>query len=134
MGNTITLTAADGFSLSGYLAEPEGTPRGGIVVVQEIFGVNSHIRSVADGYAADGYLAIAPAVFDRAERGVELGYEQSDIEQGIKIARGGVLELSNVLRDIRAAASGEPAGKVGIVGYSAGAGWSPRSPPSNCPT
>ena len=118
MGKTITLTAADGFSLSAYLAEPQGAPRGGIVVVQEIFGVNSHIRSVADGYAADGYLAIAPAVFDRAERGVELGYEQDDIEKGIKIARGGALELSNVLLDIRAAANEVGrAGKVGIVGY-----------------
>jgi carboxymethylenebutenolidase len=117
MGNTITLTASDGFSLSAYLAEPEGTPRGAIVVVQEIFGVNSHIRSVADGYAADGYLAIAPALFDRAERGVELGYEQSDIEQGIKIARG-ALDINNVLLDVRAAANEvSRAGKVGIVGY-----------------
>src|ERR1700704_3300120 len=114
----IELTAGDGHRLAAWRAEPKGKPRGGLIVVQEIFGVNSHIRSVADGYAADGYLAIAPAVFDRAERGVELGYEQSDIEQGIKIARGGVLELDNVLLDIRAAA-GEVsrAGKVGIVGY-----------------
>jgi carboxymethylenebutenolidase len=112
------LTADDGFSLSAYLAEPEGSPRGGIVVVQEIFGVNSHIRSVADGYAADGYLAIAPALFDRAERDVELGYEQADIEEGIKIARGGALEMSNVMRDVRAAATEVGrAGKVGVVGY-----------------
>jgi carboxymethylenebutenolidase len=118
MGKTITLTADDGFSLSAYLAEPEGSPRGGIVVVQEIFGVNSHIRSVADGYAADGYLAIAPALFDRAERDVELGYEQADIEEGIKIARGGALEMSNVMRDVRAAATEVGrAGKVGVVGY-----------------
>src|SRR4029078_5820323 len=80
MGKTITLTAADGFSLSAYLAEPEGTPRGGIVVVQEIFGVNSHIRSVADGYASDGYLAIAPAVFDRVQRGYQAGDSQDEIQ------------------------------------------------------
>jgi carboxymethylenebutenolidase len=118
VGKTITLTASDGFSLSAYLAEPDGTPRGGIVVVQEIFGVNSHIRSVVDGYAADGYLAVAPALFDRAERDVELGYEQSDIEQGIKIARGGRLEMNNVMLDVKAGAEVvSRAGKVGIVGY-----------------
>ena len=88
------------------------------MVVQEIFGVNVHIRSVADGYAADGFLAIAPALFDRAERGVELGYEQSDIENGIKIARGGTLDQDKILLDIRAAATEvKRAGKVGIVGY-----------------
>ena len=70
MGTTLELTAADGQRFSAYRADPSGKPRGGLVVVQEIFGVNSHIRSVADGYAADGYLAIAPALFDRAERGV----------------------------------------------------------------
>ncbi len=68
MGQMIELTAADGFKLSAYRAEPSGKPRGGLVVVQEIFGVNSHIKSVCDGFAADGYLAIAPALFDRFER------------------------------------------------------------------
>ena len=61
MGKMIELTASDGHKLAAYRAEPSGKPRGGIVVIQEIFGVNSHIRQVADGYAADGYLAIAPA-------------------------------------------------------------------------
>jgi len=65
----IELTASDGHKLSAYRAEPKGKPRGGLIVVQEIFGVNGHIRSVADGYAADGYLAVAPAFFDRVERG-----------------------------------------------------------------
>lgn len=118
MGKTINLTADDGFTLSAYVAEPEGTPRGGIVVVQEIFGVNSHIRSVADGYADAGYLAVAPALFDRAERGVELGYEEADIEQGIKIARGGALDMGKVMLDVKAAAQeASRGGRVGVVGY-----------------
>src|SRR5919206_4505192 len=82
MGETIRLRAADGFELSAYRAAPAGTPRGGLVVVQEIFGVNGHIRRVADGYAADGYLAIVPALFDRIEPGIEIGYGPPDIERG----------------------------------------------------
>ena len=75
MGKMIELKAADGHTLSAYRADPAGKPRGGIVVIQEIFGVNSHIRSVADGFARDGYRVLAPALFDRVERGVEMGYE-----------------------------------------------------------
>jgi len=82
VGKMIELAASDGHKLSAYRAEPKGRPRGGLIVVQEIFGINSHIQSVADGYAADGYLAIAPAFFDRAQRGVDLGYTQADIEIG----------------------------------------------------
>ena len=82
MGHAIKLNAADGFVLSAYRADPAGTPRGGLVVAQEIFGVNSHIRSVCDGFAADGYVAIAPALFDRYERGVDIGYTPADIAQG----------------------------------------------------
>ncbi len=82
MGKMLELTAADGFTLSAYRADPAGTPRGGLVVAQEIFGVNSHIRSVCDGFAADGYLAIAPALFDRYERGVDIGYTPDDIAKG----------------------------------------------------
>src|SRR2546426_11241112 len=78
----IELTAGDGHKLSAYRAEPKGKPRGGLLVVQELLGVNSHIRSIADGYAADGYLAVAPAFFDRAQRGVDLGYTPADIEVG----------------------------------------------------
>src|SRR5260370_21846028 len=80
VGKMIELTASDGQKLSAYRAEPKGKPRGGLIVVQEIFGVNGHIRSVADGYAADGYLAVAPAFFDRVERRVDIGYTQADIE------------------------------------------------------
>jgi len=64
MGETVTLTAADGHSFSAYQASPAGAPNGAVVVIQEIFGVNIHIREVVDGYAADGYFAIAPALFD----------------------------------------------------------------------
>jgi carboxymethylenebutenolidase len=117
MGTTISLTSSDGFELSAYRAEPEGTARGGVVVVQEIFGVNSHIRSVADRYAAAGYLAIAPAIFDRERPGIELGYTDDDIAVGRDIARG-KLDFQTVLADVAAAgAAAHEAGKVGVVGY-----------------
>jgi carboxymethylenebutenolidase len=116
MGTMIELTAADGHKLSAYRAEPSGKPRGGLVVIQEIFGVNSHVKQVADGYAADGYLAIAPALFDRVQKNVDLGYTPDDIAKGREI-RGKVTN-DMALKDAEAAikaASG--AGKVGIVGY-----------------
>ncbi len=117
MGTTISLTSSDGFELSAYRAEPEGTARGGVVVVQEIFGVNGHIRSVADRYAAAGYLAIAPAIFDRERPGIELGYTDDDIAVGRDIARG-KLDFQTVLADVAAAgAAAREAGKVGVVGY-----------------
>ena len=81
MSEFVQLTAADGNQLSAYVARPVGTPKGAIVVVQEIFGVNSHIRGVADDYAQQGYVAIAPALFDRLEKGVELGYEGADMQR-----------------------------------------------------
>jgi len=115
----ITLAAADGFSSSAYLSEPSGTPRGGIVVLQEIFGVNSHIRAVADGYAAAGYLAIAPSTFDRVQRDVQLGYTPDDMTQGSRLkAAVEALPAPGVLQDIQAAVDVVArAGKVGIVGY-----------------
>src|SRR5918997_6765963 len=85
MGKMIELTASDGHRLAAYRADPAGKPRGAIVVIQEIFGVNSHIKQVADGYAADGYVAIAPAMFDRVQRNVELGYTAEDIAKGREI-------------------------------------------------
>ena len=90
MGKMIELTASDGHKLSAYRADPASKPRGAIVVIQEIFGVNSHIRSVADGYAADGYVAIAPALFDRVKTGVDLGYAPDDIAKGreLRVERG----------------------------------------------
>ena len=117
MGQTLTLTSADGFQLGAYRADPDGTPKGAVVVIQEIFGVNSHIRSVVDGYAAAGYVAIAPALFDRIEPGIELGYEGDDITKGIDLARGRT-DTDKALDDVRAAAAQvAAAGKVGVVGY-----------------
>ncbi|MEY2444343.1 MAG: carboxymethylenebutenolidase [Ilumatobacteraceae bacterium] len=117
MGTTISLTSSDGFELSAYRAEPEGVAHGGVVVVQEIFGVNSHIRSVVDRYAAAGFLAIAPAIFDREQPGIELGYTDDDIAVGRDLARG-KLDFQTVLADVDAAGKvAAEAGKVGVVGY-----------------
>ena len=115
----VTLTAADGFMSSAYVAEPSGTPKGAIVVLQEIFGVNSHIRGVVDLYAASGYLAIAPSTFDRVERDVQLGYTSDDIAEGQRLkAAVEALPAPGVLQDIQAATDwAAKAGKVGIVGY-----------------
>jgi carboxymethylenebutenolidase len=116
MGTTTQVTAADGHQLSVYRAEPSGRTRGGLVIAQEIFGVNSHIRAICDGYAADGYLAVAPALFDRVERGVELGYGDDDIARGRKLREP--ISLEQALMDVEAA-KGEldAAGKVGVIGY-----------------
>jgi carboxymethylenebutenolidase len=119
MGNFIDLKAADGFVFPAYVAQPAGAPKGGIVVVQEIFGVNSHIRSVADGYAAQGYLAVAPATFHRVKPGVDLGYSPDDMGAGmaLKAAVEG-LPSPGAMQDIQAAIQhAAQAGKVGIVGY-----------------
>jgi carboxymethylenebutenolidase len=116
MGQTIRLTAKDGHDFSAYRADPPGKPRGAVVVVQEIFGVNSHIRRTADGFAAQGYVAIAPALFDRAEPGIELGYDPESIGAG-RATREKV-PTEPALADIQAAidAAGRY-GKVGVVGY-----------------
>ena len=119
MGQSITLKAKDGFSLGAYRADPEGKPRGAIVVIQEIFGVNHHIRDVADRYAALGYVAIAPQVFDRAEKNFETGYDQPSMEKG-RAARGKI-KTEDLLLDTQAAIDAvKSAGKVGIVGYCMG--------------
>lgn len=119
MGQFIDLTASDGFTFPAYVAEPAGKPRGAVVVVQEIFGVNSHIRAVADGYAAEGYLAVAPATFQRARQGVELGYTDDDMKAGFALKTAvEALPAPGVLQDIQAAVDhAARAGKVGIVGY-----------------
>ena len=117
--STITLTAADGFRSSAYVSEPPHAPKGAVVVLQEIFGVNSHIRGVADRFAAAGYLAVAPATFDRVEPGVQLGYTPDDMKRGASLkAAVEALPAPGVLRDIQAAVDfAASAGKVGIVGY-----------------
>ncbi len=120
MSETIKLTAADGHTLNAYLAHPQGTPRAALVVVQEIFGVNAHIRSVADHFASHGYLAIAPALFDRKERGVELGYEGADMQKAMSLLPSKPEDIEGALTDIGAAvayARDEYKTQVGVVGY-----------------
>jgi carboxymethylenebutenolidase len=116
MGQMIELAAADGSWLSAYRADPAGLPRGGLVVAQEIFGVNSHIRSVCDGYAADGYRVIAPALFDRYERSVDIGYTPEDIARGRALKA--MADLDAALRDVAAARDALAGiGKTGVTGY-----------------
>jgi carboxymethylenebutenolidase len=116
MGEFIKLTTKDGATIDAYKAVPAGAPRGGIVVLQEIFGINHHIRSVADLYAAQGYVAIAPALYHRVSPGVELAYVQKDIEEGLAIRAK--TKIEETLADIAAAvAAAHEAGKVGVVGF-----------------
>ena len=115
MGEIIQLESSDGHELAAYVAEPDGEPRGGIVVIQEIFGVNSHIRAVTDGFAADGYKAVAPALFDRIERGVELGYDPDSVARGRELKER--MDWDGPLLDIRAAAAALSGLTTGVVGY-----------------
>lgn len=116
MGETVTLTANDGHSFDAYVARPADQPKAGLVVVQEIFGVNQHIRGVADGFAEDGYLAVAPAVFDRVERDIELGYDKDDVAEGRAIRAK--ISWDEALSDVAAALGFVAgAGKAGVVGY-----------------
>ena len=114
MGSTTELTAADGHRLSAYVAEPATKPTGGMVVIQEIFGVTRHIRAVADQYAAAGFLALSPALFDRVERNVEVPY--TDMATGFGYVKR--LKLDEVFLDLAAAVQRARAGgQVGVVGY-----------------
>ena len=116
MASTVNLTAADGHQFSAYVAQPTGAPRGALIVVQEIFGVNSHIRSVADGYAADGYLAVAPALFDRVAPGYETGYTPDEIARSRELMAK--VSIDDALKDVAACVEyAKSAGRVGIVGY-----------------
>jgi carboxymethylenebutenolidase len=121
MGDHVQLTASDGYELDAYVARPAAQPIAGLVVVQEAFGVNSHIRSVTDDWARDGFLAVAPALFDRVERGVELTYSQEDMQKGMALIRQG--NPDDRVKDVAAAldfarqASGR---KAGVVGYCLG--------------
>ena len=119
MGTNITLTASDGFKLGAYRAEPQGKPKGGIVVIQEIFGVNHHIRAVADRFAALGYVAVAPQVFDRIQPNFESGYTPDEIAHARTFIPK--IDWGKMLLDTQAAIDNvKPAGKVGIVGYCMG--------------
>jgi carboxymethylenebutenolidase len=121
MGKFTDLKAADGFTFPAYVAEPAGKPKAAVVVLQEIFGVNAHIREVTDRFAEQGYLAIAPAIFERVEKGVDIGYNEATMKAGIAL-KAAVLALpgTGIMQDIQASidhvakASG---GKVGIIGF-----------------
>jgi carboxymethylenebutenolidase len=118
MGKVVKLQASDGHQLDAYVAEPTGTPRAGLVVVQEIFGVNQHIRSVADRFAKEGFLAVAPAIFDRVEGQVELGYDGESVQKGMAIAQK--LNIDSAVKDVDAAlqyASKETGKPAGVVGF-----------------
>ena len=120
MGDFRELRSEDGHAFSAYEAHPQGAPVAGVVVIQEIFGVNAHIRSVVGGYSEDGYSVIAPAIFDRVQRGVDLGYDQAGMGAGMKFAFQD-LQIEHALQDIQsainAAAEFSASGKVGVVGY-----------------
>lgn len=121
MSEWVHLRASDGNELSAYVATPESEPIGGLVVIQELFGVNRHIRSVTDGFARDGFLAVAPALFDRIEKNVELGYEGEDMQR----ARSFIpkLDIEKAVLDTQAAieyAMKSTGKKVGVIGYCLG--------------
>lgn len=116
MGAFTTLMARDGHEFNAWLAAPTGPARGAVVICQEIFGVNHHIRGVADGYAAAGYVTIAPCLFDRIRRGIELGYSEKDTQEG----RGYRLQIpqEKTLADLAASINVvKHAGRVAVVGY-----------------
>lgn len=121
MGKFIDLTAADGFTFPAYVAEPQGQAKGAMVVLQEIFGVNSHIQNVTDSFAAEGYYAVAPAIFERTEKGVDLGYNEAAMKAGIALkAATMALPGAGIWPDIQAAidqAAKVSGAKVGIIGF-----------------
>lgn len=121
MGQFIHLKAADGFSVPAYLAQPVGKAKAAVVVIQEIFGVNSHIQAVTDRFAAQGYLAIAPAMFERVTPGVSLGYQPDDMTAGMGLKAAATdLPSPGVMQDIQAAidyAAAQSGGKVGMIGF-----------------
>jgi carboxymethylenebutenolidase len=117
MSEWLKLKAVDGHELSGYVARPAGEPLGALVLVQEIFGVNAHIRGVADGYAKDGFLVIAPALFDRFERGVELKYEGEDAKRAGELWKKlnpdtALIDIAAAYDEARKAEKG-----IGVLGY-----------------
>jgi carboxymethylenebutenolidase len=111
-----TIMARDGHEFRSWLAAPPGTPRGAVVVIQEIFGINGHIRKVTDSFAAEGYVAIAPSLFDRVRKGIELGYSPAESQEGIGYAMQ--LKSEQTMKDLSAAVNVvRHAGRVGVVGY-----------------
>jgi carboxymethylenebutenolidase len=118
MSETVKLTAKDGNELDAYVAKPEGEPIAGLVVIQEIFGVNQQIRNVADSYAKQGFLVAAPAIFDRFEKNVDLGYEGDDLKKAYELYQK--LDPAKAAEDVAAAIEylrAQTGKKVGTVGF-----------------
>lgn len=117
MGHMISLRASDEHELGAYVAEPSGTPKGAVVIVQEIFGVNPHIKRVVDSYAAQGYYAIAPALFDRFKRDIELTYSGLDMAEAFALYK--LLSTESALKDVAAAfeQAQKATGKTAVVGF-----------------
>lgn len=118
MGEYVTLTSGDGQQFGAYVARTVREPLAGLVVIQEIFGVNAHIRAVADNFASDGYFTVAPALFDRIEPGIELGYEPSDMQRAMSLFPR--IDMEKSVLDVAAAldyTAGETQRKVGVVGF-----------------
>jgi carboxymethylenebutenolidase len=121
MSQTVKLKSADGHELDAYVAHPAGEPIAGLIVIQEIFGVNQHIRSVADSYAKEGFLAAAPALFDRVLPGVELSYDGPEAQKGVAILQK--LDNAKALEDVDAALQyvrQQTGKKSGVIGYCLG--------------
>jgi len=116
MSEFTTIMARDGHEFRAWLAPPPGRPRGALVIVQEVFGVNSHIRAVTDAYAKEGFVAIAPCLFDRVRRGIELGYSAEELQEGQGYVKQ--LQEEQTRADLAAAiAVVKNSGRVGVVGY-----------------
>lgn len=119
MADTLTLTAQDGHRFVAYIAQPAGRPKGGVVVIQEIFGVNDHIRTVCDRFAVQGYTAIAPAIFDRVEPNFQSGYSPEEVAVARKFVANP--DFAAFLRDTQAAIDAvKPIGPVGVIGFCLG--------------
>src|SRR5271168_3962067 len=119
MGTHLTLTSSDDHKFDAYRVDPAGTPKGGIVVIQEIFGVNPHIRSVADRFAALGYVAIAPALFDRMEAGFESGYSPEEVQAARRFVANPPMQAW--MLDVAAAREAiADVGKIAVTGFSLG--------------
>jgi carboxymethylenebutenolidase len=116
MGHDIAFDTPLG-SVSGWRADPMGAPRGGLIVVQEIFGVNAHMRGVADRYAAEGFVVLVPAYFDPVERGVELGYAREDVDRGRGLVDALGLERANAVTAAAARQLQQEGLRVGVVGF-----------------
>ena len=116
MGEIINATASDGHEFDIYLAQSKGSPRGGIVLIQEIFGVNNHIKNVAEKFSSNGYLVGVPSLFDRVQPDIQLGYSTKDVIRGkqLKDNLGNEKPLIDIIATLNIVRS---AGRVAVVGY-----------------